>query len=394
MKQIQPSFIREILKVASDPTVISFAGGLPNAAYFPVVQLKSAFAQVIAESHSEAFQYNRTEGYQPLREWIARDVAEKTGRRVSPGQVLITTGSQQALDLLAKTFLLDTPSVAMEEPGYLGAKQVFRLYGAQITPVRLSPDGINTEDLAEAIRKRSPSLVYGMSSFQNPTGASYSSRTVTEVARILEKSESYFVEDDPYADLCFCEDASKETVYSHLDERTFYLGSFSKSVVPSFRLGYVVGPREAVIQLTRAKQASDLHSSHLLQMVLYQFLSSPHFQDHLRALRSAYEAQKSAMVRAIGTELPADVQVKDTTGGMFLWLELPASWSAEDLFDRAIKKGVAFVPGNHFYEEGGHQTLRLNFSNVGSDQIAEGIRRLGEAMEELVGEEGSVLRGT
>lgn len=384
MKKLEHSFIREILKVASDPGVISFAGGLPKGELFPVGELQAAFSRVLTEEGAAALQYNRTEGYEPLRRWICDRLACESGLRATPEQVLITTGSQQALDLLGKLFLSPSASVAMEEPGYLGAKQVFRMQGATIHPVSLSPDGMNPERLERVLEEHAPALVYGMSSFQNPTGGSYTAAGADSVAGLLRDSPALFVEDDPYGELHFTGASSNLKIYSRLEGNAFYLGSFSKVVAPSFRLGYLLGPGEAITQLVRAKQASDLHSSHLLQMVLYRFVSSPAFEEHLERIRATYASQRDAMVAALRRHLPPEIGIRSPEGGMFLWVELPEEISADSLFERAIRRGVAFVPGRHFYEAGGTNALRLNFSNVSVEQIEEGIGRLADAFAELL----------
>lgn len=385
VKEFEASFIREILKVASQPEVISFAGGLPKPSLFPVAELRECFDSTLSERGEEALQYNRTEGYEPLREWIAERTSKTTGSSVSPEQVLITTGSQQGLDLIGKLLLLGGGTVAMEEPGYLGAKLVFSMYDATIRPLSLTDAGLDTSQIEALSGAASPGLVYGMPRFQNPTGHSFTPRGAKEVAKVIEKGHAYFVEDDPYGELFFRERGERVSVFGQLPSRAFYLGSFSKTVAPSFRIGYVVGPEDAIVQLTRAKQASDLHSSQLLQIVLHEYLTRGTFENHLETIRARYAKQKETMRRSLQELLGDRATIHDTDGGMFLWMELPKSISADALFDRAIAKKVAFVPGRHFFQKGGHNGLRLNFSNVDEETIIRGTERLAEAVKEELG---------
>lgn len=385
---IQPSFIREILKVASQPEIISFAGGLPKPELFPTEELRESFDRVLSERAQEALQYNRTEGYQPLREWIADRTSKTTGKPVSPEQVLVTTGSQQALDLISKLLLAEGRSVAMEEPGYLGAKLAFSLCGAPIVPLPLTEDGIETTRIYTSSAGNTPALVYGMSRYQNPTGHSFTLAGTRQVAELIRKSNTYFVEDDPYGELYFHNRGKRASVFGQTDGNVFYLGSFSKTVAPSFRIGYVVGPENEIVQLTRAKQASDLHSSHLLQIVLHDYLTRGAFEEHLDTIRGQYKKQKETMRGSLEQLLEKEVTVHDTEGGMFLWMELPKSVSADAVFDRAIEKNVAFVPGRHFFQNGGHNGMRLNFSNVDEETIVRGTERLAAAVKEEIHGDG------
>lgn len=382
MRTIEPSFIREILKVASQPEVISFAGGLPKPDLFPTEELRESFDRVLSTRGEEALQYNRTEGYQPLREWIAERSSKTTGRSISADQVLITTGSQQALDLIGKLLLIGGGTVAMEEPGYLGAKLVFSLYRASILPVPLTEEGLDTARIDVSPAAGAPALIYGMPRFQNPTGHSFTLSGARAVARTIESGSSYFVEDDPYGELYFDKAGERASVLGETESRVFYLGSFSKTVAPSFRIGYVVGPENEIVQLTRAKQASDLHSSHLLQLVLYDYLTRGTFENHLNTIREQYKKQKETMRRSLKELLGEHASVYDTQGGMFLWMELSESICADDVFDRALANKVAFVPGRHFYQQGGQNGMRLNFSNVDEETIIRGTERLAEAVKE------------
>lgn len=381
MRTIEASFIREILKVASQPEIISFAGGLPKPDLFPTEELRRSFDRTLKERGEEALQYNRTEGFEPLREWIADRTSETTGRAVHPEQVLITTGSQQALDLIGKLVLTDQSTVAMEEPGYLGAKLVFSLYRATLRPLPLTDEGVDTTVIGGATAE-APALVYGMPRFQNPTGHSFSVAGANAVARAIESTDSYFVEDDPYGELYFDKDAVKASVFGQTESKVFYLGSFSKTVAPSLRIGYVVGPKEEILQLTRAKQASDLHSSHLLQIVLYDYLTGGSFEEHLNKIRKRYRVQKETMRQSLAQLLGDIAVIHDTQGGMFLWMELPEAISTDDVFERAIAKKVAFVPGRHFFQNGKTNGMRLNFSNMDEETILRGTERIAAAVRE------------
>jgi 2-aminoadipate transaminase len=376
------SFIREILKVTADPTVISFAGGLPNPASFPVAEIAAAAAKVLYESGPSALQYSTTEGYLPLRRWIAERYRAKKGMDIRPEQILITTGSQQALDLVAKVAINAGDPVVMEKPGYLGAIQAFSIFRPSWRSVPLEEDGPDLATLEREIE--GAKLFYAVTSFQNPSGLSYSEAKRKAVADILRDRKVFFLEDDPYGELRFA-GSPLPPVFKQRSKNSALLGTFSKVAAPGFRLGWIVADGELMERLVIAKQAADLHTGSLDQMIVYQFLADNDFEAHVRRISALYGAQCRAMQTAIARHFPAGIPVTSPEGGMFLWVTLPEGLSATELLKRSVERKVAFVPGAAFYTDGtGENTLRLNYSNADPDTIEEGVKRLAECLAEFV----------
>ena len=380
---LRRSAIREILKVTEDPDIISFAGGLPNPATFPVAELNECGQRVLSEDGASSLQYASTEGYLPLREWISERYRFTHQVHVSPQEILITNGSQQGLDLLGRIFLNPGDRVLLERPAYLGAIQALCAYQARFSSVGLEPDGPNLEELRAALDElpdpSHPVLFYTVPNFQNPSGLSYSEEKRREVAALLSRHPTVVVEDDPYGELRFRGDAPPPL--RRFLPGTVLLGSFSKVVAPGLRMGWICAPPPIMEMLVRAKQAADLHSSGYVQRVLYRFLSDFDFEARLAGLRTAYREQCDAMMAAAARHLPSETAITEPDGGMFLWVQLPAAVSASALFQRALAEKVAVVPGDAFFVDLADDVhLRLNFSNSSVEQIEEGMRRLGRAI--------------
>lgn len=385
ISDVPKSFIREILKVAISENVISFAGGLPNRELFPVCEIQEATNRVFANSAREAMQYSNTEGYLPLREYIAKRYKTHKGIEVDPKNILITTGSQQGLDLLGKTFINDRDNVIIEKPGYLGAIQLFSVYRANFLPVELHSEGMNIEELKQAAAQPRAKLMYTVPNFSNPTGITYSNKNREEIAGVLKGKPTFVIEDDPYGDLRYKGESQKS--FKHfLPDQTILLGSFSKTVVPSFRTGWIVAPDEIMDKLIVAKQASDLHTNFFTQKILHEYLTNNNVDEHIRKIREVYGKQLDAMVTSIKKYFPAGVEYTLPEGGMFLWVSLPDTISSMKLFDSAIKEDIAFVPGNPFYTTSltDINTLRLNFSCVDEKRIDQGIKKLASVIERIV----------
>jgi len=385
INDVPRSFIREILKIAISKNIISFAGGLPNRGLFPIEELKIATAKIFDEAGMEALQYSDTEGYKPLREFIAERYLIKQGIKVSPANILITSGSQQGLDLLGKTILNEGDEVIIEQPGYLGAIQAFSVYRAEFQPVPMTKEGIDTTVLSKVLKKSKAKLMYTVPEFQNPSGISYSNFTRTEVAKIISGKKLLLIEDCPYSDLRFS-GISTTSFYNLVPDQTVMLGTFSKTIVPSFRLGWIVAQDPLMDRLITAKQASDLHTNYFVQRIIYQYLMDNNCDLHIAKICEVYGRQKNTMIESIKKYFPKNVTYTVPEGGMFLWITLPKGISSMDLFDLAIKQDVAFVPGNPFYTDGkqSYNTLRLNFSCSDVFAIEEGIRRLGRAIHDLI----------
>lgn len=384
MEKTPRSFIREILKTTERSEVISFAGGLPNPSLFAVEALATAAQDVMADAGRAALQYSTTEGYLPLREFIAERYRQRLGFSVDPDEILITNGSQQCLDLIGKVFLNPGDPVLIERPGYLGAIQAFSLYEPAFRPVPLLDDGPDIGYL-EAMQEEAPArLFYGVPNAQNPSGITYSEEKRRAVAAALAGTGTIFVEDDAYGELRF-DGRRLPPIRRYLDDATIITGSFSKIVTPGLRIGWVAAPGEILDQITVAKQASDLHSNTLAQRIIARYLETNDIDAHIERITRVYRAHRDLMIAAIEEEFPEGVRYTRPDGGMFLWVTLPEGCSTMRLLEIALQENVAFVPGRAFYVDGGGDTaMRLNFSNASEEGIVEGIRRLGTAISTFV----------
>lgn len=379
------SFIREILKVALDPEIISFAGGLPNRELFPVEELRKAANKVFDAHGRDVCQYSTSEGYLKLREYISERYRQKQGLDIPVENILITSGSQQGLDILGKILLNDGDGAVIEEPGYLGAIQAFSIYRPRFLPVPVSEQGMDTDRLRKVVSSRKPKLMYTVPNFQNPSGISYTEENRREVADIIRGTDTILIEDNAYIELRF-KGGDSTSFKVLLPENTVLLGSFSKIVVPGFRLGWIAAPKHVMEKLIVAKQASDLHTSHFTQSIIYRYLLDNDIERHILKIREAYGRQCRAMLDSVAKHFPPRVKYTRPEGGMFLWAELPRNLTALDLFDLAVKDKVIFVPGDPFYvDKARTRTMRLNFSCVDEKTIDVGIRRLGEAIRTLSG---------
>ena len=377
------SFIREILKLTEDPGIISFAGGLPHPGLIDVEGISRAAADVLAQDGRTALQYSTTEGYLPLRQFIADRYKTRLGLAVSPDEVLITNGSQQCLDLIGKVFISPGDHIATERPGYLGAIQAFSLYEPQFHPVVLRDEGPDMAMFAHELDACPLRLFYGVPNSQNPTGITYSAGRRKEIGALLAGTGTVFVEDDAYGELNF-DGIPLPSLRQYLPEQTVITGSFSKILAPGMRMGWVVAPEEIREQLVIAKQASDLHSNYLSQRIAYEYLRQQDIDAKIRAIRARYRDQCALMVRLIEELMPASVTCTKPRGGMFVWVTLPEGISSMEVFGQAIRRQVAVLPGCPFYTDGGgDNTLRLNFSNSDPEKIRAGVERLSEVIRGL-----------
>ena len=377
------SFIREILKVTIDPTIISFAGGLPNRKLFPVEELKKASNIVFDTMGRNVMQYSESEGFLGLREMIAKRYHDKKGLDIPVEDILITNGSQQGLDLMGKILINDGDDVIIEEPAYLGAIQALSLFKPRFNPIVLTEDGLDVRKLKSVMYARKPKLIYSVPNFQNPAGVSYTEKNRREMAEIITGTTTLLIEDDPYGDLRYS-GAGKLSFKTLLPKNTILLGSFSKTVVPGFRMGWIVAPHDIMEKLMVAKQAADLHTTHFTQCILYQYIKDNDFETHIAKIKDCYGNQLKVMVADIQRYFPDSVKHTTPEGGMFLWVTLPKNASSRALLDLAIKDKVIFVPGDPFYVNRKEtNTLRLNFSCTDEETIHIGIKALGNAMEQM-----------
>lgn len=387
--EIPRSFMPEILKSGKDPSVISFAGGLPNKNLFPVEKIKEASDYVLDTEGDDALQYGGAEGDYKLREWICERYEETRQIKITPEEILITSGAQQALDLLGKLFINRGDTVLMEEPGYLGAIESFSFYGPRIETVPFEKEGLNIEILEQKLdenRVDSPvKLLYTVPNFQNPSGQSYSNENRREVAEALKGKPVLIVQDDPFGEINF-DHARYDSFYNLIPEQTIMLGSFSKVIAPSLRIGWISAPLPVMEQLHVAKGAADLHSNLYSQRVLHTYLTRFDFDLHVATIIDAYRLRRDVMIGAIEKYFPAGVEFTRPGGGMFIWCTLPSGLSSMELFEKAREGGVVIIPGNPFYADNRDAgTFRLNFSSLEPDVIKEGIKRLGEVIEKMAG---------
>jgi 2-aminoadipate transaminase len=382
MSKVPRSFVREILKVTEDSDIISFGGGLPNPKSFPHKEIAEVASEVLKYESSEALQYSTTEGYKPLREYIAQRYL-KNGLKVDADEILITNGSQQGLDLVGKVFLNRDDGVIVERPTYLAAIQAFGMYEPIFQSVKLMDDGPDTPTLEKLLKNDDSKIFYCVPNFQNPSGISYSEEKRKEVAGIIRENNAVLVEDNPYGEIRFM-GTDLPPIKKFLPDSVL-LGSFSKIVAPGIRLGWVVAGEEVMDKLVTAKQASDLHSNYLAQRMVHRFLTEYDIEEHLNKIKSMYRRQRDVMVNSIEEYFPEGVICTKPEGGMFLWVTLPEGVSSMELFDLAIKENVAFVPGEAFYADDPEiNTMRLNFSNSDEKSIVEGIKRLSNALEKIL----------
>lgn len=373
-RKLTSSAIREILKVTERPEIISFAGGLPAPATFPIDAMRAATERVFATDPVAALQYSPTEGYMPLREWIA-------ARHSSPGvtiratQVLVTTGSQQALDLIGKTLIDPGSRVLVETPTYLGALQSFSMFEPVYASVPSDDQGLVPDALIASLTDGAR-LLYTQPNFQNPTARRLPLARRLALAEIARQGRFPVIEDDPYGALDY-RGESLPTLLSLAPEHIVYFGSFSKVLAPGLRVGYVIAPEELHFKLVQAKQATDLHTPILTQRIVYEAVKDGFLDRHVPTVRALYQAQCAAMLAALAREMPAGVTWNAPEGGMFVWLTLPAHIDAMALLSASVAQNVAFVPGEPFYaNDPPKNTLRLCFSTVPQARIDAGIATL------------------
>ncbi len=380
MGRMPPSAVREILKVAEQPEVLSFAGGLPAPELFPIEAIAEAHAAVLARDGRAALQYSTTEGFGPLREWVAARLARR-GIRVGADQVLITNGSQQGIDLAARVLLDPGDAVAVENPSYLAALQTFSGCEATFVTVASDDDGMDVDDLARAFAVRVPKMVYVVTEFNNPKGTTLALARRAALVRLCQQHRVPVLEDNPYGELRFRGEDLPPLAALDDGDVVIHLGTFSKTLAPGMRLGWLVGPKEIVRACTIAKQAADLHSATLAQRAAAELLTRFDYDAHLAKLRVVYGERCVAMLGALERHLPQGTRWTRPDGGLFIWTQLPAGVSADDLFAEALRERVAFVPGSAFYAQAPrHDMLRLNYSNRPVDLIEEGIARLGRVV--------------
>ncbi len=389
-QHITSSAIRDLLKLTEQPAVISFAGGLPAPECFPTAELTAAAERVLTTHPLAALQYGPTEGYAPLRAFLAARMTS-LNIPISMEQVLITSGSQQALDLLGKLFLDSSALVVVEQPTYLGALQAWRPYGPHFVTLPLNAEGLDVTALARLLANGAqPRFLYLVSCFQNPTGVTLSSAGRHDLIELAARYALPIVEDDPYGDLCYGSERPEPlaaldiALYGKL-RHVIYLSSFSKIVAPGLRIGWVAAPTGLFHKLAHAKQGLDLHTGSLAQATAFEACHNGLLDDHVPRIRATYRTRRDTLLVALAEQMPPGVRWTHPEGGMFIWLTLPEQIDATELLYAALEQQVAFVPGATFHANGGGtSTLRLNFSHCAPERITEGIRRLGAAIRGML----------
>ena len=393
MQKMGSSVIRELLKYAEQPDIISFAGGLPAPEVFPVKEFQAACNVVLAEQGAQALQYSTTEGHRPLREMIARH-ATRYMVPVTPENILITSGSQQALDFIGRVFVNRGDYIVVESPTYLGALQAWNAYGAQYIPVPMDEDGMIVEDLEAALRY-GPKFIYLLPNFQNPSGATLSLERRKKVIELADKYGVPIVEDDPYGQLRYEGEhipsiVQLDSAFRGYDDGCYsgnviYMSTFSKLLAPGLRLAWVIAPEQVIRKLVMTKQGADLHTSSFNQYVAYEVGKGGFLDEHVKVIRATYKERRDVMLEMMDELFPPGVRWTHPQGGMFLWGILPEHMDSAEVLKVALQRKVAFVPGASFHATGGgHNTMRLNFSYSRPEIIREGIARLGTTLKELL----------
>ena len=395
MQKMGSSVIRELLKFTEQPDIISFAGGLPAPEVFPLKEFQEACNNVLEHVGPQALQYSTTEGYTPLREMIARHTA-RYAVEVTADNILITSGSQQALDFIGRLFINRGDYIVVESPTYLGALQAWNAYGAQYIPVRADEHGMIVDELEAALRI-GPKFIYILPNFQNPSGSTLCLERRRQLVDLADKYGVPIIEDDPYGQLRYEGDHIPSVVSldsefrgpngGHYSGNVIYLSTFSKLLAPGLRLAWVIAPPEVIRKLVMTKQAADLHTASFNQFVAYEVAKGGFLDEHVKTIRATYKERRDVMVEMMEEMFPPEVTWSRPQGGMFLWGVLPEDMDAAKVLKVAIDRKVAFVPGEAFHPRGGGKnTMRLNFSYSSPDTIREGITRLGITLKELIRE--------
>ncbi|MGQ8338468.1 aminotransferase-like domain-containing protein [Sunxiuqinia sp. A32] len=380
-QNIPASFVRSILNVAGKKELISFAGGLPNPDLFPVDELSESAKIVMNRSGRDILQYAGSLGYYPLRQWIANRYSSKYNMDITPEMVVITNGSQQVIDIMAKLFIDKGDGVILEKPSYLGAIQALSAYQPNFCEVDLGKDGADMVGIESFFLNGDVKMMYAVPNAQNPSGISYSLEKRQDLALLLKKYNQFLLEDDPYNEICF-EGEFPVPVKKLAPDHVAWTGSFSKMVAPGLRNGWVILPPELVPHFDKAKQSTDLNPNNLTQYVLHHFLTHYDLDAHLKKVQMKYADQCCFMQEMLSKYLPEEITFIQPSGGMFLWLTLPEGICSKELVNRTMERGVIFVPGNSFYvnrEKSNH--IRLNFSNANFQDIEKGIKVIGEELQ-------------
>ncbi|MEL7564853.1 MAG: PLP-dependent aminotransferase family protein [Dehalobacterium sp.] len=386
MEHLKASEIREILKVTERPEVISFAGGLPAPELFPVEEIKIVNKIVLEEEGTEALQYTTTEGYLPLREWIARRMNSRLGANLEPDNILLTHGSQQALDLSGKVFLNEGDVVLCESPTYLAAISAFRAYDCEFLEVPTDNEGMIPEELERILEKTEKvKIIYVIPDFQNPTGRTWSLERRERLVKAAIKHQVVVIEDNPYGELRFEGEALPSVKSFDPVGCVICLGTFSKTFCPGYRIGWVAGDKRAIQKYVLVKQGADLQCNTIAQREIAKYLEIYDIDEHITKIREVYRRRRDLTIKTMEDEFPEGVTFTRPQGGLFAWVELPAHINAREVLEKCLERNVAFVPGGSFFPNGGKEnTFRINFSNMPEERIVIGLKCLAEVLREFI----------
>lgn len=386
MAHLKASEIREILKITENLEIISFAGGLPAPELFPIEEIKAVNKIVLEEDGAKALQYATTEGYTPLREWIAKRMNKRLGTNFDYENILLTNGSQQALDLSGKVFLDKGDVVLCESPTYLAALSAFRAYECEFIEVPTDNEGMITDELERILENtKRVKIIYVIPDFQNPTGRTWSLERRERLVKAAIKHQVVVIEDNPYGELRFEGEVLPSVKSFDSSGCVFCLGTFSKTFCPGYRIGWIAGDKTAIQQYVLVKQGADLQCNTIAQREIAKYLELYDIDEHISKIREVYRRRRDLTLKIMEEEFPAGVTFTRPQGGLFAWVELPTHVDARDVLVKSLEKNVAFVPGGSFFPNGGKEnTFRINFSNMPEDRIVEGLKCLAEVLRKFV----------
>lgn len=383
---VKASEVREILKVTERPEIISFAGGLPAPELFPVEELKTVCQEVLNSNGQAALQYSTTEGFVPLRNIICDRMKKNLDIDTDIDDIIITTGSQQAIDFTGKVFIDEGDTVICESPTYLAALNAFKVYMPKFKEVPMDEEGMIMDELEKTLKNNPDAkFIYTIPDFQNPTGRTMSLERRRKLVEIANKYDIIIIEDNPYGEIRFAGKQIPPVKHFDTEGRVIYISTFSKIFCPGLRLGWICADKQILEKYVPFKQNADLHSDIFAQMITAKYMEMYDIEAHIEGIREIYKQRRNLMIECIEQEFPANVKHTSPEGGLFIWIELPEGINADELFRTALENNVAFVSGTSFFPNGNHNNaFRLNFSNMPEDRIAEGIKRLGAVLKENI----------
>jgi len=375
--------IRELLSVSQQPGMISFAGGLPSAETFDKETVAEIASEVLIQDGDKILQYGSTEGYAPLREELIKYL-QKDSFNISHENLLITSGAQQGIDLVAKAIVNPGDVVVVESPSYLAALQIFKTYEAKLVVVPSDENGMVVEELENVIKKHNPKIVYSVPTFQNPSSVTMPLNRRKELCKLLDKNEVVFIEDNPYGDLRYSGEDQPKIYNLDKSNQTLYLGTFSKIISPGLRVGFAVGEKDLITKMRIGKQGTDVQTTTLAQAIIAEYFKRNILDEHIESIKDLYRKKRDYFLKKMDEFFPKEVKWNYPEGGLFVWAELPEEYDTKKLFEIAISKEVAFVPGQSFFVNDKKNCLRLNFSNATFEEMDQGIESLGKAIKEMI----------